>query len=210
MLRPKDQNVSTLKTLNLEGTSISSSSFREILSSLDVTRLEELSIGESCLISGKNALQHSKEYATPFNYSIYEFLASLNLSSLRILSMPQMDLDEEALNYLANWTLPALQSLDLEDNFVSDSYFQRWITSGNMPLLEKLVLNKNSVTTRGIRYLAEQKFSNLHSLCIANNRRLGLKYLDDLSSLNFSRFRQLDLSYNVVSESTFNILFGER
>jgi hypothetical protein len=42
---------------------------------------------------GNNALQHSKKFAIPFNNTIYEYLARQNFTTLRKLTMANLDLD---------------------------------------------------------------------------------------------------------------------
>lgn len=62
--------------------------------------------------------------------------------------MPEMDLDDEQLPYLKKMKLPSLENLEVPGNFITDEYFEEWITKEKIPKLKRLSISKFTYKSR--------------------------------------------------------------
>ena len=87
MIKLPNGSKSHVKNLTLYNTGIKADSMIKLLENIETSDMTYLNIAY-------NPFQHSKSFAIPFNNTIYDYLSSLNFSSLRGLNLNFLDLDE--------------------------------------------------------------------------------------------------------------------
>ena len=161
------------------------------------------------------------------NTIFQHFLASPNLTQLQSLSFKKGDLNNESLELLQSHAMRAtLKSLSLSDNFFvgEDQKVTDFLAQLETPLLQTLNLNNCYLSVASIKaVIANKHFKGLKSLDLSNNRNIDsallqlsksatLKSLEELyisntglqpatlfelvSSVNFSNIKKFDIGFN--------------
>ena len=78
-----------------------------------------------------------------YNYSAYEVLASRPFPALLSLYLIDMDLDDRAASILSGLKAPALNSILLGDNPITDKGFRSWVSKERYPNLTGLNMSSS-------------------------------------------------------------------